>query len=115
MFQVNDEDTRTTSCRFSVFIVNFNPFVPSSPFLYPLKTLENLTVFFMFQEVEKVCIGNEWIKHTSHLLLVSLLLTSNTQLSDGNKRKKEVMASYDKLWKFLMLYNRNLCQISLEI
>ena len=40
----------------------FNPFVPNSPFLYPLKTSENLTVFWCFQGVEKECIGNKWVK-----------------------------------------------------
>ena len=38
----------------------FNPFIPSAPFLYPLKT-ENITIF-CFQEMEKGCIGNEWVK-----------------------------------------------------
>ena len=42
-----------------------NPFVPSAPFLYPLKTSENLTVFWCFQEVEKGRIGNEWVKEIS--------------------------------------------------
>ena len=28
------------------FMVNLNPFVPNAPFLYPLKTLENLIRFF---------------------------------------------------------------------
>ena len=28
--------------------IYFNPFVPNAFFLYPLKILENLTVFFMF-------------------------------------------------------------------
>ena len=32
-----------------------NPFVPNSPFLYRLKTSENLTVFWCFQGVEKGC------------------------------------------------------------
>ena len=27
---------------------SFNPFVPNAPFLYPLKTSENLKVFLMF-------------------------------------------------------------------
>ena len=40
----------------------FNPFVPNAPFPYPLKTSENLTVFWFFQEVEKGFIGNEWVK-----------------------------------------------------
>ena len=33
----------------------FNPFVPNERFVYPLKTC--------FQEVEKGCIGNEWVKN----------------------------------------------------
>ena len=38
-----------------------NPFVPNAPFLYPLKTLENLTFFLCFRGVEKECIGNKWV------------------------------------------------------
>ena len=38
----------------------FNPFIPNPPFIYPLKTSENRKVL-CFQEVEKGCIGNEWI------------------------------------------------------
>ena len=41
---------------------NLNTFVPNAPFLYPLKTSENLTVFWCFQGVEKECIGNKWVK-----------------------------------------------------
>ena len=43
----------------------FNPFVPNASFLYPLKTEENLTVFWCFQGVEKGCIGNEWVNPRS--------------------------------------------------
>ena len=35
-----------------------NPFVPNAPFLYLLKTSENLTVFCCFHGVEKGCIEN---------------------------------------------------------
>ena len=38
------------------------PFVPNVLFLYPLKTSENLKVFWCFQGVEKGCIGNEQVK-----------------------------------------------------
>ena len=41
---------------------SINPFVPNVPFLYLLKTSENLTVFGCFQGVEKGCIGNKWVK-----------------------------------------------------
>ena len=40
-----------------------NSFVPNSPFIYPLKTSQNLTIFWCFQEVEKGWIGNEWVKN----------------------------------------------------
>ena len=43
-----------------VKVILINPFVPNAPFLYPLKT--SLKVFWRFQGVEKVCIGNLWIK-----------------------------------------------------
>ena len=48
----------------------FNTLVPNAPFLYPLKT-ENRTVFWCFQEVEKACIGNEWVNpfHTTVAIL----------------------------------------------
>ena len=39
-----------------------NPFVPDAPFLFPLKTSENLTVFWCFQGVEKGCTANEWVR-----------------------------------------------------
>ena len=35
------------------FMKWINLFFPNAPFLYPLKTLENLTVFCCFQGVEK--------------------------------------------------------------
>ena len=38
------------------------PFVPNTPFLYPLKTSENRLVFRYFQRIEKGCIENKWIK-----------------------------------------------------
>ena len=38
-----------------------NPFVPNAPFLYPLKTSENVSVFRCFQGVEKRCIAKEWV------------------------------------------------------
>ena len=39
-----------------------NPFFPNAPFLCPLKTSENLTVFLWFQGAEKGRIGNKWVK-----------------------------------------------------
>ena len=39
-----------------------NPFFPNTPFLYPLKISENLTVIWCFQGIEKRCIGDKWVK-----------------------------------------------------
>ena len=43
----------------------FNFDVPNAPFLYPLKTSENLAVFECFQEVEQGCTGNERLKRAA--------------------------------------------------
>ena len=52
----------------------FNPIVHNAPFLYPLKTSENLTVFWCFRGVEKGCIGNEWVKEIVYWRLPRLSL-----------------------------------------
>ena len=55
-------------CRLLVLVVSFttyvyiNPFFPNAPFLYTLKTSENLMVFWYFQGLEKGCIENKWVK-----------------------------------------------------
>ena len=54
---VNGQDA---NC-FQLVIISINPFVPNSPFLYPLKTSENRKVFRCLQGVKKGCIGNERI------------------------------------------------------
>ena len=43
-----------------------NSFVLSAPSIYPLKTLENLTVFWCFRGVEKGCIGKKYVKLNVH-------------------------------------------------
>ena len=47
-----------------------NPFVPNAAFLYPLKTSENLTIFWCFQVVVKGCIGNDKVKQKVGLYLL---------------------------------------------
>ena len=51
-------------------LFHINPFVPNASFLYPLKTLENLKVFWYFQGVEKGCIGNKWVNERNPDLVV---------------------------------------------
>ena len=41
--------------------IKFNNFVPDAPFLYPMKTSENLAVFLCFQGVKKGGIDSKWI------------------------------------------------------
>ena len=53
--------SKTKHGRIWILQVEFNPIVLDAPFLYPLKTSENLTVFWCFQRVKKGYIGNEWI------------------------------------------------------
>ena len=41
-----------------------NPLVPNVPFLYPLKTSENFTVFWCFMGVKKEYIGKKMVKRS---------------------------------------------------
>ena len=61
------------------FRININPFSPNVPFLYPLKTSENLNVFWYFQGVEKGCIGNKWVKETPRWLILQFPKSSGTE------------------------------------
>ena len=54
-------------------ILLFNPFVSNAPLLYPLKTSENLTLFWCFHGIEKGCIGNKWVKVKSSTIAKFLL------------------------------------------
>ena len=54
-FALSFSNTRTKD------LLYLNPFVPNVPFLYPLKTSNNFTVFWCFQGVEKGCNGNKWV------------------------------------------------------
>ena len=47
-------------------ILVINPFVPNAPFLYPMKTSENLNVFCCFQEVEKGVLGTSGLSGTEN-------------------------------------------------
>ena len=49
--------------------VHFNSFVPSAPFLYPLKASENRKLFRCFHAVEEGCIGNEWVKYNTAVVI----------------------------------------------
>ena len=48
----------------------FYQFFLSATFLYPLKTSENLIVFWCFQGVEKGCIGNKWVKLSVYIQIL---------------------------------------------
>ena len=46
---------------------HINPFIPNAPFLYPLRTSENLTAFWYFKRVEKGCFGNKYVDFASSI------------------------------------------------
>ena len=50
----------------------FNPFVPNASYLYPLKTSENIKVFWCFQGVQKGCIESKWIKREKNYELIMI-------------------------------------------
>ena len=54
---------------------HINPFVPNASFLWPLKTLENLKIFWYFQGVVKGCIGNKWVNEGNPVAIVQKGLT----------------------------------------
>ena len=43
------------------------PFFPNAPFLYPLKTTENLSDILCFQGVAKGCIGIKWVNSRQNI------------------------------------------------
>ena len=53
-----------------------NSFAPNAPFLYPLKTSKNLTVFWCFQGVEKGAFGTNGLRH-----FCGLAISQNNSLS----------------------------------
>ena len=62
-----------------------NPFVPNAPFLYPLKTLENFTVFWCLRGKRKVALGKNWlilIWNCSHKGLIIILCSIIQTLHD---------------------------------
>ena len=78
-----------------------NRFVPNAPFLYHLKSYENLTVFWCFQGLEKVCIGNKWVKYQQ---------LPNRQVHDLLKQLPTKLKKYlgiKKLYNALQLFFRH--------
>ena len=64
------------------FIAWLNPFVPNTPFLYPIKISENLAFFWCFQGVEKGCIGNKWVNANFFINLIRGLFRTQSSISD---------------------------------
>ena len=73
----------STTLLMKTKIKKINPFVPNAPFLYPLKTSENLTVFWCFQGVGKRCIGSKWIKFTNNEYMKIFSICSNFHNPNG--------------------------------
>ena len=54
--------------------------VSNAPFLYPVKTSENLTVFWSFQGVEKGYIWNKWVNslYVSNFIFLNAVIPFNS-------------------------------------
>ena len=63
---------------------SFNPFIPNALFHYPLKTSENLTLFWCFQGVEKGCIVNQ-VQDLNALFLGLVFINIISVLEDETK------------------------------
>ena len=72
-----------------------NSFVLNTPILYPMKTSENLAVFWCFQEVEKGSIGNKWAKISSVKILYNK--KNHFLYSDSTTIK-----TFSKWWIFII-------------
>ena len=68
-----------------VFRNIFKLFVLNAAFLYPLKTSEDLKVFWCFQGVEKGCIGKEWVLSTAKATDQAFSYIQNTSLSSTSE------------------------------
>ena len=62
-----------------------NSVVPNAPFLYPLKTSENLTVFWYFQRIEIGWIWNKWVNLQKFLALCTQFSLGSFFFSIGDK------------------------------
>ena len=66
---------RELELRFLLCLDILNHSFPMQPFSTPLKTSENLRVFWCFQGVEKGCIGNDWVKYKKRSHLFSAIFS----------------------------------------
>ena len=84
-------------------VLPLNRFVPNAPYLYPMKTSENPTVFWCFQRIEKMCIGNEWVKWAGTSLF-KLSLRSDFKTIWKSTSEWPTHISQNQMWKS---YNQN--------
>ena len=59
--------------------ININLFVPNANFLYPLKTSENLPVFWCFQGLEEGCIENKLVNVMENIYGMSASIIAYAQ------------------------------------
>ena len=82
------------------------------PFSTPLKTSENLTVFWYFQEVEKGCTEKKWVKMSSNkgVTLGNYLWKNLFTLRTNEFPTKHLLleTSTEMLWSSLISKNINL-------
>ena len=89
----------------------FNPFVPSAPFLYPLKTSENRKVF-CFLGAKEGCIGNKWLNKTSQIQFLVTQLTQNIQFSYINTFHISIQRFLGCFWQDFRKQHSEYCTIA---
>ena len=85
-----------------------NPYVSNAPSLYPLKTPENLGVFWCFQGVEKGCSGNKWINCILELLQKSHIFVLNEIIAWGSNDESNETESDKKIIQCLRTIKNDL-------
>ena len=83
----------------SFLVILLNPFVPNKPFLYPLKTSENLKVLWCFQGVKKGCIGNKWLKRCWPCALeTKIMKPALYEVLENKKNKKNRLLNHTAIF-----------------
>ena len=97
----------------SFLVILLNPFVPNEPFLYPLKTSENLKVLWCFQGVKKGCIGNKWLKRCWPCALETKIMKPALYEVLENKKKKKIGCLTTQLFFFRGVFqiSQNSCSV----
>ena len=83
-----------------------NPFVPNAPFLYSLKTSENITVFRCFLGVEKERIDDKCVN------MIKLRICNMFILTGPESGKKKFREPIKNIFSAILILNKNCKRLS---